>query len=306
MNQLNPFQAESKEVSVMQNSDAERSIQEVQASMVIAKKFPRDLRNAMDNILNSCTRPTLANAALYSYPRGGTQVTGPSIRLAEAIAQHWENMQYGIRELSNANGESVVEAFAWDMQSNTKQVKVFTVKHERKARGQIQKLTDSRDIYELVANMGARRMRACILGVIPGDVVEAAVQQCADTQANNIDVSQESIKKMIDAFKDTFGITQEHIEKKIGRRATAINAPQVIQLRQIFQSLKDGMAKPSDYFEIVDVIENVATEKAKIGKLEKPKKKSEGMPENIDQIAAETVEKQRKEAAKDYATAKAK
>lgn len=290
MNQLNPFEgSESKEVSVMANSDAERSIQEVQASMVIAKKFPRDLRKATENILNSCTRPTLANSALYSYPRGGTQVTGPSIRLAEAVAQHWENMQYGIRELSNSNGESVVEAFAWDVQSNTKQVKVFTVKHERKARGQIQKLTDSRDIYELVANMGARRMRACILGVIPGDVIEAAVKQCEITQQNNVDVSKESIKKMLDAFDKSFGVTQEHIEKKIGRRASSINAAQVLQLRQIFQSLNDGMAKPSDFFDIVDTIDKPATEAA-----------------SVTGLIAKKEPKETKEAAMAYAETKGK
>lgn len=43
-------------------------------------------------------------------------------------------------------------------------------------------LTDSRDIYEATANFGARRMRACILGVIPGDVVDMAVNECKETQ----------------------------------------------------------------------------------------------------------------------------
>ena len=40
----------------------------------------------MEKILNACTRATLAQGALYSYPRGGQEVTGPGIRLAEAMA----------------------------------------------------------------------------------------------------------------------------------------------------------------------------------------------------------------------------
>ena len=64
-------------------------------------------------------------------PRGGQSVEGPSIRLAETLAQEWGNIQYGIRELSQSNGESTVEAFAWDIQTNTRQVKVFQVPHVR-------------------------------------------------------------------------------------------------------------------------------------------------------------------------------
>lgn len=267
-NDLNVFGVDSKvsSSSVAANSDAERSIQEVQAAMVIAKRFPRDTRDAMDRILNACTRETLANTALYSYPRGGTQVTGPSIRLAETIAQEWHNIQFGIRELSAAGGVSEVEAFAWDMQTNTRQVKAFQVRHERKARGAIVRLEDPRDIYELVANHGARRVRACILGIIPGDVVEAAVNQCGVTQQNNVDVSPESIKKMVAAFEDGYRVTKEHIEKKVGRRADAINAPQMLQLRQIFQSLKDGMAKPWEFFEMDEPVLEPVTKKSDLNR----------------------------------------
>ena len=117
--------------TAMVESQSARESQEVQAMMVIAKRFPRDPIDAMDRIIKSCTRPTLAQSAVYSYPRGGQNVEGPSIRLAETIAQEWGNIQYGIRELSQANGESTVEAFAWDIQTNTRQVKVFQVPHVR-------------------------------------------------------------------------------------------------------------------------------------------------------------------------------
>jgi len=277
MNDLNPFGSTPSVTThnAIAESDSQRSIQEVQASMVIAKKFPRDNREAVERILNACTRVSLANSAIYSYPRGGARVQGPSIRLAEAIAQEWQNIQFGIRELSADNGCSTVEAFAWDMQTNTRQVKVFQVKHERKARGKVNKLDDPRDIYEMVANQGARRMRSCILGVIPGDVVEAAVNQCHITQQNNVDVSKESIKKMIDSFNEKFKVTQEHIEKKVGCRISAINAPQIILLRQIFQSLKDGMAKPWDFFDMDRPEEIPVTKKSELSSI-KPAKKEGG------------------------------
>lgn len=251
----NPF---GKSVSVaagnaMATAESERAIQEVQAAMVIAKKFPRNPMEAMDRIINACTRVSLANSALYCYPRGGQEVTGPSIRLAEAMAQEWGNIQYGIRELSAENGMSTVEAFAWDMQTNTRQVKVFQVPHKRYSKNKVTTLTDPRDVYELIANQGARRMRACILGVIPGDVTESAVNQCEVTQQSAVEVTPATIKAMVDAFTKHYGVTQEMIEKKLGKRAEAINAPQLLHLRKVYQSLKDGISKPSAWFDVTPV-----------------------------------------------------
>lgn len=227
----------------------QREIAEVQAAMIIAKRFPRDPVAAMDRIMNACTRPTLAEGALYSYSRGGSDVTGPSIRLAEAMAQAWGNMQFGVRELEQRNGESTVEAFAVDIETNTRQVKVFQVAHERHTKKGAYKLTDPRDIYELVANQGARRLRACILGVIPGDVTEAAVRQCEQTLTANADTSPEGLKKLVAAF-EPLGVSKEHIERRIQSRIEAIRPAQVVQLKKVYASLRDGMSSPADWFDL--------------------------------------------------------
>lgn len=230
-------------------SESQRSVAEVQSAMVIAKKFPRDPVKSMDRILNACQRPSLASTSIYQYSRGGASISGPSIRLAEAMAQQWGNVQYGIRELSQNNGESTVEAFAWDVETNTKQVKVFQVPHVRYTRNGTKKLTDPRDIYETVANNGARRLRACILGIIPSDVVEAAVNQCYQTMQANVDCSPGRVKKLVERFEE-YGITREAIEKRIQCRIDAIKPAQMISLISIGESLRDGMGSPSDFFDI--------------------------------------------------------
>ena len=227
--------------------ESSRAVQEVQAAMLIAKRFPRDERASLDRILNACTRPSLANCAVYQYARGGTDITGPSIRLAEAIAQQWGNLQFGIRELEQTNGESTVEAFAWDVENNTRQTKTFQVPHLRYTKAGSKKLTDPRDIYELIANNGARRLRACILGVIPGDVVEEALRQCETTMAADADTSSDAQAKIVDAFAK-FGVTKEQLEKRIQRRMDSITAAQVVALRKIRSSLRDGMSKPEEWF----------------------------------------------------------
>src|SRR6516164_569214 len=180
---------------------AQREMAEVQGQILMARRFPRDQIKAMDGILRACTRLSLAQNALYSFARGGTEITGPSIRLAEVMAQSWGNLAFGIRELEQRPGESTMESYCWDLETNVRQSRVFQVKHERHTKGGSYRLSDPRDIYEANANAGARRLRACILGILPGDVTEAATEQCEATLKSEADVSPEGLQKLVEAFE---------------------------------------------------------------------------------------------------------
>lgn len=239
---INPFSGGAvaqPRASAAMESESKRAIAEVQAAIYLAKQFPRDQVAATERVLAACCRPTLAESAAYSYTRGGQEVTGPSIRLAEAIAQAWGNLQFGIRELSQEGGKSTVEAFAWDVETNTRHTKQFEVSHVRHTRQGAKLLTDPRDIYEMVANQGARRLRACILGAVPGDLVDAAMQQCETTLRTKIDVTPEGIKALLAAFAE-IGVTAEQIAQKLGHKVDAIVPAEIVRLRKIFRGIKDG------------------------------------------------------------------
>ncbi|MGD6898644.1 hypothetical protein [Bacillus infantis] len=246
-------QFQGQEISVNGHAAQSREMAEVQSQIFLAKQFPRNEYQAELKILNACKRKSLAETALYQYPRGSTTVTGPSIRLAEAIAQYWGNINFGIKELEQKNGESTVVAYAWDMESNTRQEKIFQVKHDRYAKGKMSRLTDPRDIYELVANNGARRLRACILGVIPGDIIDNAVAQCHQTLQNSYEEPlKDRVISVLQWFKNQYGITQEMVEAKLGHSMESFTEQDYITLKSINQSLKDGMAKREDFFKIVE------------------------------------------------------
>jgi len=237
-----------KETAMIETNEA-RAVAEVQASFVIAKKFPRNQQESYMNIIAACKRPFLAEQAMYAYPRGGTLVKGASIRLAEAMAQNWGNLDCGVREISQSNGVSVAEAYAIDLQTNTRITKVFHVPHKRDTKKGVVRLTDARDIYELVANQGARRLRACILGIIPGDVIEAAIDQCAKTLESSDMPIGEQVRKMIMAF-DEIGVKVEHLEKRLGHNLDATIPQEIVMLKGVYKSIKDGMANREDFFEI--------------------------------------------------------
>ena len=254
--------------------ESQRAVAEVQASMMLARKFPRDMAQVADRIIIACQRPKLAEQALYAYAKDGSEVTGPSVRLAEAIVQIYGNAQFGVRELSQQNGESTVESYAWDLESNVRQTKTFQVPHMRytKTKGNT-KLVDPRDIYEHVASQGARRMRACILGIIPGDIVESAVNQCEETLKASADTSPEAIKKMITAFEE-FHVTREMIEKRLQRKVESITAAQMVALRKVYNSLKDGMSNISNWFDVPQATTSAPEKSAEImdrfAEVEKP------------------------------------
>jgi hypothetical protein len=243
-----PTQTTPSNLSPMAQTDQNRAVAEVQAAMMIASMNPRNQRGAMDRILNACTRQSLAESAVYQFARGGANVSGASIRLAEAIAQQWGNIQFGIRELEQRTGESTVQAFAWDVETNTRREVTFHVAHELHTRKGVKKLTDPRDIYEMVANQGARRLRGCILAIIPSDVTEAAVAQCERTLVTTADVTPEAIKRLVEAF-EAFGVSKEQIELRIQRRLDAVQPAQVANLRKIYASIRDGMSTADEWFE---------------------------------------------------------
>lgn len=228
-----------------------RAVAEALGKIQIAKTFPRDEAAAFDEIMEACRQKSIAEDGEYSYPRGGQNVTGPSIRLAEEMARHWGNIDFGLRELSQGEGFSEMEAYAWDMQKNVYTSQKFKVKHEREKKEGAVALTGTRDIYEVTANMGMRRVRARILALLPASVKDAAVVQCRLTLIGDLNDLPTRTKKMVAEFKK-FQVTEKQIEKRIGNTLDKITAEQFGDMLSIYNSLRDGISKPADWFEGAD------------------------------------------------------
>jgi hypothetical protein len=249
---VNPFGAApivAAPTSASAQALAAREATHIQAAMLIAQGRPRDPRESVDRLLIACTRVALAEEAMYSYSRGGTEITGPTIRLAEEAARCWRNMLFGVAELSRSDGTAEAMAYAWDLETLVCDERRFHVRLWRDTRKGGYAVTDERDIYELVANMGARRKRACILSCIPGDVIAAAVDQCEKTLRAKADVTPERIEGMLEKFA-AFRVTKEMIERRIQRRIDAISPAALLQLGKIHNALRDGLGQVSDYFEV--------------------------------------------------------
>lgn len=236
-----------------QEAQRSREVAEVQAAIVSAKQCPRDEVAAMNRILSACSRPSLANLAVYQFTRGG-DVSGPSIHLAKIIANAWGNIDYNWRILNESETHALVQTVAWDLESNVRAHRTFTVAFQRVSRkgGQtvVTPLTEDRDRYECVANAAARRLRAAILDVIPADVIQAALEQVQATQEaeqkREGDVATR-IATMIKKFAD-IGVDRATLEAFAGRKLESITPALFARLGQAYKAIAEGIQTVDDVF----------------------------------------------------------
>lgn len=273
------------------NPAVAREVAQVQGQIIIAKKFPRDEAEALKKIDRACSRPTLANSAIYNYSRGGAEVTGASIRLAEELAKDWGNIKSGYEPIDSNDNETTVRCYAYDMEANTINEITIKVPHVRYSKkGGVVKLTDPRDIYETIANQASRRVRACILKTIPGDIVDHALEVCRKTQISNVNITPENLDKLCEAFA-SYGVAKIQIEAFIQRNLESVTIDQYLRLRQIYQGLTEGVSRPENYFK---TIEEAMAERGEAPKTEpvqeKPKAKVEKKEEAPAPKAEEAVQ----------------
>lgn len=249
----------------MMPAEEMREMTEVKAKIYLAKQFPRDTVGAEQNIFRECENEDLAESATYEYPRGNETVTGPSIRLVEVVARYWGNMSSGVRELSRTKRPDGVEvatvrAYAWDQETNFTDEKVFDVPLVRNTKKGTYPLHDSRDQYELIANMGARRKRSCMQAVIPRWIIDKAVEHCAETLTNkndgqSIDDKKASMLKAFQKFADW--ITMETLGAYVGKEPDKIGVKDLSRLRRLYTAIEDGFTKPETAFGKQEPVQSV-------------------------------------------------
>lgn len=233
---------------VAETSEQARAIGEVQAALVVARANPRNEEASREKILNACQKIGLAEQARYRYPRAGAEVSGPSIRLAETMARHWMNLRYGFRELSRDGNHSELLAYCWDLETNVMAERRFVVRLARDADNKVKDVQSERDKYEVMASQAMRRVRACILEIIDGDLVDEAEQTCIATfQKHYGSNPEERRQKVVSAFQGV-GVTKDQIERNLGHKIKDMTAAEFVRLKDIYNAIKDGVAAPGEFF----------------------------------------------------------
>ena len=233
---------------------------ELKAMFTVAHSVGRNEAEAYNRAMVSCERPGFAEGCTYSFPRGGTKVTGPSVQMARELARCWGSIIYELRIIDVGEDEVHIRAVAIDL------IAVNRVSMEDKFRKKIQRKSgnttrwiepDERDLRELINRRGAICVRNALLQLLPPDVVEDAVAKAAQTleaaAAGDLEGEQKdrTLKAILATFRDIH-VTQQMIEGYIGTPYQRITPTQVADLRSVFSSIRDGNTQVADHFEVVE------------------------------------------------------
>lgn len=227
-----------------------RAVAEVQAAIYVARQFPREIGRSRNAMQSACGSMALAGKAFYRFPRAGGAVEGSTIHLAKTLAQTWGNIQYGVSEMRRDDEyrQSEMQAWAWDVEANTRHVLTFIVPHAKFAKGKVEALIDLRDIYENNANNGARRLREAIFAVVPDWFIEEAEELCRET-LNKGDGKplEQRIEGAVQVFAG-LGVNAERLEQKLGRKRDQWTGADIAQLLITHKSIQRREISVDDEF----------------------------------------------------------
>lgn len=226
---------------------------EIQSAIAVAKRFPRNEDAAFATLMRQCKRSTFAEHAEYRFPRGGSQITGPSVHLARAAAQAWENIQHGVDVIADTPATRTIRGWAWDVEKNLRVSAddTFAKLIFRKAKGWVE--PDERDLRELTNRRGAILVRNCILQVVPSDLVEDAVSQARKTQSANAAADPDGQRKAVISSFDEIGVSVEMLEQYLGHSLASCAPDEIVGLRGIYKSIRDGNSRWAEYVTPVPV-----------------------------------------------------
>ncbi len=231
--------------------DAARVASETQAMVVMARAKPRNYLEVLRAIRVACSRPRFAEHATFRFPRGKTHVSGPSIRLMEALVAAYTNVDAGWRVLETEHNRARVEAYAWDLEANVRKRIEFWVRLARDVGDKVVDVTSERDKYEVVASAAQRRVRACIQNLLPFDLIDEALEVCAKTmtEGDGAKPLRDRVADMVLAFED-LGVNQAMVEALLGHPVEATITSEFPRLREIYNALQEGHGRREDYFDL--------------------------------------------------------
>lgn len=235
-----------------------REMATIQAQVKMAMTFPRDETVAAAAIVNACRRPALAADAEYVFPRGGSEVRGPSIYLARVAASYWGRINSGVSVLERTEDEILIEAVAMDLQTMRIQRAQQRVKAkiQRKNKKGVTEWVepDERDTAELVGRVGAKLERNCLLALIPPDIIEEACRVARETvkrsAAGELNADRIGQIRALTAAYMEYGVTRAHLEARLKHPLDAITPDEIGDLRAIYKTISAGEKGAADFFDL--------------------------------------------------------
>lgn len=147
---------------------------EVAAQLDAAHRWPRSVSKFLREAASLATvSQEVSEACMYSVPRDGKMITGPSVRLAEMIATSWGNLHMGTRIVDVGDRTVTAQAVAWDLERNLR----FTSEEQRNILTKNGKRYGDAMIQTTCAAAASIAYRNAVFRVVPRAYVQAIYEK---------------------------------------------------------------------------------------------------------------------------------
>lgn len=239
----------------------------VEARYILAMRRPRDIDTVRAVLIRECKRPSFAEDARYSVPRGGKAIEGPSIRFAEAAKRAMGNMLAETYVVYDDADLRQLRVCVTDLEANdtyNQDVVVSkTVERRQLREGQSAKGTRRNSYGDVVYLVEAsdddllnkqnalisKAMRTLILRLVPGDIIEEAMQRCVQTLNDRSAQDPDAARKQLGDAYMVLGIAPDQIAKYLGHPLQQTTQAEYAQLRALYTALRDGNVQWVDALE---------------------------------------------------------
>lgn len=231
---------------------------EVQARYVMAVKMPRDIDVARARILKDCKRPRFAEAALYALPRGGTTITGPSIRMIEAVLRNWGNIYSKTLVTHDSADSRKIRNFVTDLETNVtfdEEMIVPKTMERKRIRDGVRALYTRQnhkgetlyilpaspdEVRQLQGAMVSRAIRNNGKRIIPADILGEAIDIVNDTRRSQTAQDPDKTRKdLADGFA-TLNISADDLKLYLKHPLDKCTPAELDDLRLLFVALREG------------------------------------------------------------------
>lgn len=218
---------------------AEMSKAEIAAQVDTARRYPRSITRASKNINSLATLDEqAAQECIYALSRGGKPIRGPSVRLAEIVAQQWGNNRVAARVIEVDRNEKVIvaEAVFHDLETNAA-TKSTVRRRITDKNGRI--LNDDMIVVTGNATCSIARRNAILAGV-PKAIWRRGYDAAEGVVKGDVKTLAERRHTAISAF-GTWGVKPEQVYAALGVNGQdEVTLEHMPTLAGMFQAIKNG------------------------------------------------------------------
>jgi hypothetical protein len=221
---------------------------EIDQAIATAHRYPRMLDTVIKKIETlACYNDAAAENCIYSLPRAGKAIIGPSVSFANIVAQAWGNCTDGARITYIDRKEKVViaEGGFHDLESNRKTVLPVQRRIVDK-QGRI-----FNDDMIMVTGMAAASIarRNAILNAIPRAVWFPIYERCLQIVRGTVETFSERKDKALKAFAQ-FGVKPEQVFGVLGLKGEVeLTLEHLPTLRGMYSALRNQESTVEEMFD---------------------------------------------------------